>query len=1161
MADEYNSAQAHLGLIGSGGGSLAPFGMPTPPPIVQPQVMHPGEFARNIVQQTQTMAQFTTQSAIPTQPPPSAINSYAGAYRQNMGNINNQMFNPYVAQSMASMTGMDSFAPGMMPSPIHMTPPAMGIFRQYPQGPAPSIPQTPAMPLIPTPFTPSFPPAQFQTPSDYSYQRAEQRGFQFQGAAMAAPGALAHMGTDWALSRAGEGLGANLGARLGGVRGAGIGSALGAMGGFALSEMGGFGQAAQGMVNQLNPFATTWNRAAQMRGMSQEFVVGGADLASTGRGLSAGGSMNLARQMEDMGYSSRFRKETGGQFSNNDLTRITKVSADQGLLDMYQTPEEIVGRVRNIAKTLRTFMRVANEPDIREALKQMGQMNAMGLSLPETMNVMSNARMFAKMAGTNIKGIMESGLSGAMTFQQNGLSAGLGMNMGMGAMGMARQAVAAGAYSPQQLAMLGGIQGIAQREMQGQAATLKLPMLAASMAQFGGAGGIGVNAGNVSAMQGGQFGIGQMAGMAARNFAGRRPEELGMFLAQQSEIQDTIGKQLGPIGMKTMDMRMVMNTMRDLGMRGQAGAFTAAQAMGKSGDEAKQLAGQMASPGFFRGMISQVRAGAHEMGSEEARRAEEEAPGFFEKGLPGRVARLGKGVGSGMRDIGAGIGTGIANAAQSWSAMGRGEYITRTPESLRIRTDDEARAVGKLTAADLDNAGTISRRAITSEQGVSLSGRINLAASRGYTGGLGTLAALNTYLPGSGETGATQARAAEDMDRGSRLVLSGQTASKDERSGALKRYAKRHGISEDEAAKAMENATVSLASAAKSKASTFGRGAGFTGSELDKAAGGTADDTRDVMQYSGERLKVLATREGSDALTNTRAKGTENEEISSVKTGEAMQEEMRGRLFHTGGYSMSLQSLFGSSDPKKEKTMQDLIFSKGGDVAALALLTGDAYSNYLKGIPKDKQAATISAANKLRQTAEDMDHDTFVKLERSFSAMPQAQQKGEAALVAKQLTSAKGKVARDAGINKLFAGDEKTRTLARTKGGGIERALDAAIAEGKTAEQLGLSGRNADQYRELGKDDTSKERRAAIIEAFNQTAVATGSSASGAAGGGAMTAAGLAGEKQAQDLGNMSAEAATTFKDAVTVFAQAVNPEGTKKTLGINLGGFSASWR
>ena len=701
MADyDDNSMQAQLGLT-SNTGSSSPFGFPTPPPA--PYVRHPGEMSQDVVMRTQTQAAQTVQSAMMNRPGvlstgAGGVSSFAQQYSANMAAMNGQMFNPFVAQTMASMNGAQGFSPGMMPSATQMTSPSMGIYRPSFQAPVASFPPTPPMPLIPTPFTPTLPHPSFSTPMDFGYDQARYRGMQQTGAFVAAPGVAMRGLTDVGMSFVGGGIGALAGARIGGVRGAAIGSTVGSLAGLLGGEAG-FGQAAERIADRFNPFRTIYNQAQQLQTSSQSYVVGGADLEVNGRGLNGNASRHLATQLRAF---SRSMPSSGDSFTNTDMIKMTHLAGENGMLNMSQNTDQIVSQMKTVAKSMKIFMQLAGEPDMRAAMKSMGQMRSMGLSIPETIDTASQARMYARMAGTSFKGIMQSGLAGAEIFQQHGLTAGLGLNVGMGAMGIAQQAVAGGAYSPQLLALQGGVQGIAQREMMSQAATLKMPMMAMAAAGFHG-GGFGLNSGTVNGMASGQYNLHQLTTMGANNMINAVNKggvgALGMYKLQEPLLQDEMGRKMGPLGMQNMGFQNVFQTMKMLGLSGQGGFATVASNL-YGADQARNMIAQASSPGFFTGLQRQADVQRNDARGMEMRRVHEARGGFLDrnnlspsKSLWGQ--RLGRKVDTALEDVGAMFDYTDENAAEA-----NGQELVRTPQSLLL-TGDERRQLASMKGSDL----------------------------------------------------------------------------------------------------------------------------------------------------------------------------------------------------------------------------------------------------------------------------------------------------------------------------------------------------------------------------------------------------------------------------------------------------------------------------
>ena len=629
FVQSFNAMQAQLGLTGQAG-SISPLGLPTPAPASLPRVVHPGEMSQQLAMSTQANAMQTMHIAQRTVPmggmmpmgmgggfsiapgmPAGSHGGMAQAFQGNMAAIQaNQIASPFMAQMMAQGMGQTGFQAGMMPSASAMTAPGMGLFRPLPQAPMPMVNPTYPVPVINTPFTAQPQMGVSHTPMDFAHQMG-----------------LTQTNRVMAMGAAGLGMGANASALMGaGLLGAGAGSyltralhprarAAGAIlgagfGAFGAQSMG-FGEMAERATSMVTrPFLEMRAQGLQMQRMSENFVVGGQGLNVTGRGLNFRSSERLARELEDVAFDPQFRNETNNMFVARDMMRITNMAGQQGMLDFAQRPDQIKQNVIQISKALKSFMQLANEPDIQRAMMEMGRMRQMGISVGEMRNVVTQGRMFSRMAGMSMRELtQEGGLPGAMMYQQAGLSAGLGLQMGQGAFGMARQAIAGGAFNEQQLAMLGGMQGIAQRQMQMGAGMLRLPTLAAAGAQFG-PGGFSMNRDNVRQMMTGQMGIQDMVQTAAGNLQSAVARggvgALAMFQSQQRELQDRIGREMGPMGMQMMQMRQAMDMAKFMGLKGPGALISGARALGMDPEQAQQMNLMASSPDFFRNMRQQV---------------------------------------------------------------------------------------------------------------------------------------------------------------------------------------------------------------------------------------------------------------------------------------------------------------------------------------------------------------------------------------------------------------------------------------------------------------------------------------------------------------------------------------------------------------------------
>lgn len=1003
MADDFNSMQANMGLFGSGG-SFSPVGIPTP------QVMHPGQVSQ-MAAQTAQAASFSTLQQTGQTP----LGAYAQQYQQNMAGIQGQQFNPFVAQTMAGMNGMPGFMPGMLPSPTSMTPASMGIFRPFPQGPSPVIPPTPHLPLIPTPFTPHFAPPAFHTGLEYMGSHAYHRGLQWSSAMQAVPGVAARAGVDYGAAMFGGAFGARLGGHFG-AGGAAIGGMLGAAGGLFGSEHFGLGQATQNFVNQLNPVRELALRSAQFKGMSPEWVVGGGALDYTGRGLSSPASANLARRIEDIGFSSDFRQSTGNRFSVQDLTRITQMAGGNGMLDAAQNPEQIARAVKGIARSLSTIMKIAGEPDVAAAMKMMGQMHSMGLAGSEATGVLQNAKMYARMAGTSVNNLMATaGNQGAMVFQSQGLSAGLGLDIGMGSLGLARQAVAGGTFSPQQLALLGGTQGVAQRNMEMSAAMLKMPMMAAAMGGAGAGGTFGLNGGNMAALASGKVDINGMAGMGADNLLAAVQKHgvgaLGMFMAQQEEMQDSMGRALGPMGMKALQLRQVMNTQKMLGLSGPGGFVTAAMGMGMDSKSAMQLMRESNSPEFFRNVQRQFNVQRQDLRMAAAERRDATAPGTGDwlasrGGVAGDVTR-------GVMDFADKFGHRVddlrelmvsmpGELSEGWEAFSSGRRMMRNPASFQA-SGLEARMISALSSGDRQrfmrelfnparagNAGTAAmfniggrdygRNSFTGawqdRMGGDPAALAEVLRAEGGLGGtmLGITGTRMGNLVFGGSASDTMARA-DSIRRGSNAILKGLGASESEETEALTGLDQATGGKGGRLASAFAR---KIAQRAKDRDSLVGKGGVITGDDhqqaLKEAAAEIGIDASKVnlgqlVTATTKDARALAGPAGHDAFRMPSMELAEfangaGDRDALLQAQESIAEKMFGEngLFETDSdRTEALSAMFGQNeDPRVAAAAALLAAAQSGDKQAEARL-----AQFMNGLSNQDRTRVMAAARKM----------------------------------------------------------------------------------------------------------------------------------------------------------------------------------------------------
>jgi len=721
VADDSNSMQDSMGLSPQ---PTAVYGSPTQP-VQIPQTKHPGQISAELTQQSQAQianaAVMTRMNNLQTGGifNPAFAGGVGGGGSTPLGTFGNQ----YAANSSMLASGhfgaygptaygmmpQPGFNMGMMPMAGAVTDPAMGIYRNRLStgGGVPVMPNLPRESLLHGPFYQPPPPALFNTAMGQAMDMGTVRGAQYQGAFSAGVGVSARTGTDLIGGFIGGGLGALTGGIIGGPVGAKIGGTLGSAGGFF--GMDAIAGQAAGQAALSNPVSNAAQRAAQMQGIANNFLVTGANLSPSGRGLDTGSATNLQRFIAETGY-----RGTASGFNPADLTKIMDVSSRNGLMDATQNVGDIKGRVTSIASALRQFMQVANEPDVVNAIKELGTMRNMGFSLGEANTAAQNARTYARMAGTTMRAIGEVGQAGAYTYQGYGLSAGLGSQMAMGGAALARQGVAAGTFTEQQLAMLGGTAGIGQRHAEMAASVLRIPMVAGSVSQMRPDGGFGINKDLLADLASGRMDINGMARSASSNLAAAAarggPGAIGMYMMQQNELQDQVGRALGPEGSQLMMMQQIQATAKMMGLKGPGGMATAAMTMFKGDpDAARQAVQLMSNPEYFKGLQRQVDVSRSEKSAENyaAVKKAREADSFTAKmGRPFRGLSDAFNTGGSYIDAASDtISQYFAEAAEDSANAEKGLTTGHFNADLLGMTAAERKNIDALSASDIEKYG------------------------------------------------------------------------------------------------------------------------------------------------------------------------------------------------------------------------------------------------------------------------------------------------------------------------------------------------------------------------------------------------------------------------------------------------------------------------
>lgn len=596
---QYNSMQQQAGLLPA---------LAVPPPIV-----FPGQISAMLA----TGGPGAAIGALPQMFPGNTYQTMTGAppmYQGPTGVMQPQMpgapYNPYPGPN--PYAGLGHAGPPSVFAPAYAAPPPMYAGFQAPQM---------------TPFGPAAASPMFDTP--YGARLAQAQAADDRAFAMQASGAGlgARVGTNAMAGLAGAALGGRFG---------GWGAAIGGAVGFFGSEFSGFGQFGQNafMNNVMGPSIQQRALAGGIEHASQHFMPFGGSLHASGSGFSHHAASDAARGLMDLGNSASFRRETFDRFNTQDIAKITQSSAHAGMMSGVTNPEEMVGRVREIAKSVNAFMELAKEPDIQRAIHTMGSLRASGLNLSETLGAVQSGRAFARMAGMSFQEMAEiGGGAGSATFQSMGLSQGLGFRTGMANLGIATASQNAGILSPQMMSLVGGAQGLGNLNNMFSAGMLQLPMLAPGMMSASG----GLNQGAIEGLLSGRSDLFSMTGRGSNvltQMTGRSGiEGLGMAVAMQPMLQDQIGRIMaaqGPFAQRNIEDTQITNMARQMGMRGSAGFMTAAQAMGMSQSQALARAQELSSPGYFEGQRQQINVNRREARAAELRQREAEAPGILD---------------------------------------------------------------------------------------------------------------------------------------------------------------------------------------------------------------------------------------------------------------------------------------------------------------------------------------------------------------------------------------------------------------------------------------------------------------------------------------------------------------------------------------------------
>jgi len=299
------------------------------------------------------------------------------------------------------------------------------------------------------------------------------------------------------------------------------------------------------------------------------------------------------------------------------------------------------------------------------------------------------------MAGTTVGGLSAgAGAPGAMTFQNLGMTAGLGWQVGGAAAGMARQAVAGGAFTPGQLAMAGGLSGLGQglTEAAGAGLGVNFPMMA--MLTRNAQGSLAIDPGRARQIMTGQISLGQQAQMAGSNIQQLGGANAIMELSTRlNELRDELGRTLGPQGSLLLTMRQATNLQQQVpGM-----SFGAAlRQIGVAPQQARAMEVMGQSSQFWQNLQQQHEINIQNLRrDEETRRAQAREGSSFTSQAMRAVAPVGRffgSIGETVGEWGAGISQWWSEGAQAGQAAGRGAQFVGRSAGLELATQRQREA-------------------------------------------------------------------------------------------------------------------------------------------------------------------------------------------------------------------------------------------------------------------------------------------------------------------------------------------------------------------------------------------------------------------------------------------------------------------------------------
>lgn len=434
-------------------------------------------------------------------------------------------------------------------------------------------------------------------------------------------------------TQAGGTIGSWGGAVAGGIAGGIYGGGVGAFKGAATGSF--FGGLVGGVANKIPILGHAlrgyqrlrWGGAMEQMAAGNQLQQGMFGNVSLGQEAMGAGGMGI-NPMAANQLVQALGTTQGGGFKRQDMINMTGAAAQSGFLDAATNVEQIAGIVKKLTSVIGSMAKLTGDPDFRNNMRELGQLRNMGLSIDQSMQTLRDIKMFGRMAG-GVQNAQMGAQLGAQLFQAQGLTGGLGAQIGAGAAGMAN--VSMGGLNDIQRGLMGGKEGVAglmtqmQANFMGNTAQLIIPYVS----ERGPDGRLRINKQRLAEVQSGKIGLQEITARGSANLAQMGYRGAQDLISQAPELQVEMGQMLGAVG---TFVTMANQTTKLMKGRPELTLESAASIIGGGREAGNLLAAQMRDPEMRERMKAQLTEEQRRIAMEgrEARQAQlEQTPGAF----------------------------------------------------------------------------------------------------------------------------------------------------------------------------------------------------------------------------------------------------------------------------------------------------------------------------------------------------------------------------------------------------------------------------------------------------------------------------------------------------------------------------------------------------